>query len=550
MFESFSELVNTKTPLPKTNPVTEGYIFAGWISVTEKVSADVSYVGNWLVDSDRDGIADIDEFEIKFTVEDEIISTQYLKENEVPVIPILTKEKYVLSDWSPNVSKAIENQTYIASWLDDINSDGYADVNQFKITFKALDRLLVNNYYNFGDKMPIPSEKDVPVKYGYVFVGWGEEVSKTVSETKEYNAVYELDINDNKIADSIEEKYVVRYLDYDGELIKEYNDLLLNTKTPILEKNPTKKGHVFVGWEDYSEVVLENKNYKSKWLIDSDNDGYADENQFDVKFYIDNELVSVQYVNENELPVVPTLNKDGWTLSEFTPEVIANKSNSYYAKWIDTIDPELNINYVLSENSSKSKIIINATDKGSGIKSIKYSFEDNLNKVDVDREFDVTLNGKYIIYVEDNSGNIISKSIDVSGIEIFPSKDKNFKDEYIKVSFGEVEGLFVNYNLDMQIETNEGFKIKSIKYYQSDVGLFGGLYDLFTSSSSGKYLTEEEMKSNDYSLKNIELPHDCVKYNLKLYSDSADKFTILVEFDYKGDSVYELYKIRLAQFVK
>ena len=552
VFETFYELINMKTPIPEKYPEANGYIFEGWIDVSEKVTSDVSYNGNWEVDSDKDGVADKYEYEIKFVVDEENVSIQYLKENEMPSIPKLNKEKFVLSDWTPVVSKATMNQNYNAKWLEDNNKDGYADINQFKITFKALDKVLVNNYYNTGDKMPIPDEDEIPVKDGYVFVGWGEEVEKTVSKSKEFIAVYELDKNDNKIADSLEEKYTVRYLNDDGEVIKTYSNLLIDTKTPLLSKEeyPVKVGYVLDGWNDFSETVFKSIDYVPKWLVDDDNDGYADEGQYEVKFFINDELISKQYVNENELPVAPTLTKEGWTLSDWTPEIIINKSQSYNAIWEDKSGPVIDVNYSLSDDSSKAKIIINAVDKASGVKSIKYSIGDSNEKINATNEIIVNSNGKYVIYVEDNNGNISSKSVEIDGIELSPNKDKTFQDDYVNVSFGEVDGIFVNYSLDMQINAKEGVKIKSIKYYQSDVGFLGGLYDFITNSSSGKYLTEDQMKSGDYPTVSPKVPDNCEKYNLKLSSDSADKFTILVEFDYNGESVFALYKVRLAQFVK
>ena len=115
-------------------------------------------------------------------------------------------------------------------------------------------------------------------------------------------------------------------LDKDESIFKSYENQLKGLATPTPETNPTAKGFVFNGWENVSSTITGNANYASKWLVDSDEDGVADEEEFKIEFIVDNKVVKTEYLTEGQNPTAPTV-KD------------TNTDNRVFKGWNPTIAP-------------------------------------------------------------------------------------------------------------------------------------------------------------------------------------------------------------------
>ena len=121
----------------------------------------------------------------------------------------------------------------------------------------------ITNKLYIGDDTP-EFEGEIEGNEGYKFVGWSEEIDKTVKGNKEYIAMWE----------PIE--YTIEY-DLDGGKIAGINPTKYTIEsTNITLNNPTKEGYKFLGWKEEKEekineiVTIEkgstgNRKYTAKW---------------------------------------------------------------------------------------------------------------------------------------------------------------------------------------------------------------------------------------------------------------------------------------------
>ena len=145
----------------------------------------------------------------------------------------------------------------------------------------------IADYFNRGKaaKLRVFSsqfdEDEIPVKDGYVFVGWGEEVEKTVSKSKEFVAVYEKDENNNKIADSSENKLTIKYL----------NKVVSIFDKKVIVAGHSKGGHLAIVSSMYSNFIVRSK---IKAIYNFDGPGLREE-QIDTKKYrnIENKILHI-----------------------------------------------------------------------------------------------------------------------------------------------------------------------------------------------------------------------------------------------------------------
>ena len=288
----YTELLkDTETPKFKGETKRKGYIFAGWSpELSEKVTENITYTAKWEEDKNEDGVADknqrytvkyIDGVKDEEAFEDQIY-TDILKGTETPKFKGEIKRKgYIFVGWGPELSeKVTENVTYTAKWEEDKNEDGIADKNQ-RYTVKYIDG--VKDEEVFEDQIytdilkgtETPKFKGEIKRKGYIFVGWGPELSEKVTENVTYTAKWEEDKNEDGIADK-NQRYTVKYTDgvNDEEVFKDqiYTDILKYTETPKFKGEIKRKGYVFVGWSPkLSEKVTKDVTYTAKWEEDFTN---------------------------------------------------------------------------------------------------------------------------------------------------------------------------------------------------------------------------------------------------------------------------------------
>lgn len=187
-----------------------------------------------------------------------------------------------------------------ALWGIDENRNGEADALERKYSLiyslnggygkgYIRDNLLCGESVSVIDMIPLhEDEGNTPV----VFIGWADYARVTLDRHSDarpyysagdtyimpdYNvelyALWGYDENANGTADTLEEKYTVRYTDgIDGAAFSDevYENLLAGEDTPAFGGSTVREYYTFIGWEPELEVkVSGNAVYTAKWRLKS-----------------------------------------------------------------------------------------------------------------------------------------------------------------------------------------------------------------------------------------------------------------------------------------
>ena len=553
------------TPMPNPNaiPTVAGKAFYGWNpTVSEKVEVAVTYEALYGDDTDNDGKADITEIKIEFNINDELFETQYLQLNEMPVAPTPTKKGYILSAWTPEIEKVTGPQVYNATWLVDSNDDGTADEDQFLIEFYNKDEFVSSDYYNEGQTVVEPTLDD-PKNDGETHTGWDPEFSATATGSVRYDAVWETDTDNDNVAD--EDEFTIEFI-VDGQTVKtEYLTEGQQPTAPAMEQYDTNSdSRVFAEWNPALAPATADQQYEAVFTADINNDGIADSEQtlWTVKFYGNDNttVISEQIVVDGKSATAPTApTKTGYTFKNWDKEYSNVTSNlDVYPVFADETAPEVSLSSELQTENTEAKVTVNATDLGSGVKTIKYALGSkeaadfaDVNAID-STNFVVNVNGVYTVYVEDNAGNVTLKEIEITGIELAPSDEgkTEFKDEYVTITMSKLTGIWIplvgtikDYNLDFTLtaDPETGAKIKEVRYHQGDFINWNNNYVSESHFESGCSRDEKVYDETDGE------PLDKIVINLT--TPYPDRFTIYVVYVLDGKEYTRLYKVRLAQFL-
>ncbi len=290
-------------------PTREGYVFAGWKpAVAGTVTGNATYVAQWKVDANGNGIADDEETKYTVIYTDGAANGAAFAEQKHPNLLSGTPtpkwqgmtdepkwEDHVFVGWEPKVAeKVTESVKYVAQWKDDKNHNGIDDDLEDKLTVIYNDgeaegaSFADQKHENLLPGTATPTWKgmtDEPKWEDHVFVGWEPKVAEKVTESVKYVAQWKDDKNGNGTPDDEETKYTVTYTDgvENEEIFKDqvYEGLLSGEATPKFEgKEPTRKGYVFAGWKPaVAEKVTGNATYVAQWKEDKNGNGTPDDEE-------------------------------------------------------------------------------------------------------------------------------------------------------------------------------------------------------------------------------------------------------------------------------
>ena len=290
-------------------PTREGYVFAGWKpAVAGTVTGNATYVAQWKVDANGNGIADDEETKYTVIYTDGAANGAAFAEQKHPNLLSGTPtpkwqgmtdepkwEDHVFVGWEPKVAeKVTESVKYVAQWKDDKNHNGIDDDQEDKLTVIYNDgeaegaSFADQKHENLLPGTATPAWKgmtDEPKWEDHVFVGWEPKVAEKVTESVKYVAQWKDDKNGNGTPDDEETKYTVTYTDgvENEEIFKDqvYEGLLSGEATPKFEgKEPTRKGYVFAGWKPaVAEKVTGNATYVAQWKDDKNGNGTPDDEE-------------------------------------------------------------------------------------------------------------------------------------------------------------------------------------------------------------------------------------------------------------------------------
>ncbi len=168
-------------------------------------------------------------FTLLYLVDGEVYKTLRIEEgNEIVPEAEPTKEGYTFSGWS-EIPETMPNH--------DVTVTGSFTVNKYQLVYKVDDEEYKSYEIEYG--APITPEAE-PTKEGYSFSGWSEIPETMPNHDVTVTGTFTIN------------KYKLVYM-VDNEEYKSYELEYGATITP--EKEPTKEGYTFSGWNDIPETM-------------------------------------------------------------------------------------------------------------------------------------------------------------------------------------------------------------------------------------------------------------------------------------------------------
>ena len=323
-----SVLVGMNATAPNV-PTHRGYTFVGWDKGYTNIVKDTTVTAEY----ERNDVV-VTVYTVTFIDGDtnEVITTQKVQEGNAATLPEAPKhENRVFVEWNGNYSNIKEDTTVVAVYADDKNNDGVDDETQphYDITYVDYNEEVLEVIEDVLVDMPTPVIANPEREY-YKFEGWNPEVAETVTDNATYMATYSPinDENQNDKADEEEEHFTITYLDYNDEIIKVFENVLVDVETPTVE-DPTREYYTFAGWNpEVAETVSGEATYKATYTINNDENGdnIPDETQdrFDVVYKDFDGSIIKEYNDvlvDMETPVVENPSREFYTFTGWNPEV-------------------------------------------------------------------------------------------------------------------------------------------------------------------------------------------------------------------------------------
>ena len=216
---------NAQGPAP-ANPTRTGYTFSGWspASLPTNVTSDTQIAAQYTVNLYTVTFVDWSGTTLKTQP-----NVPYGSDATPPSNP--TRTGYTLTGWSPSYKSVQGNLTTTAQYT----------INVYTVTWADWDgRVIKTENVKYGESAvgPIPAN---PSRTGYTFNGWPAlptNVTSNTTITAQYTVIY----------------YPVTFVDWNGTVIKTQQVAYGSAATP--PANPTRTGYTFTGWSSgYSNIT-------------------------------------------------------------------------------------------------------------------------------------------------------------------------------------------------------------------------------------------------------------------------------------------------------
>ena len=253
-------------------PVKDGYTFAGWSYVPEKMPAtDIMVIGVYTTNSYR----------LTYLVDGEVYNSDIVECGTSIVLPQEpVKEGYTFSGWDAVPEVMPDHEVVIK---------GSFVPNKYLVTFKIDGVIISSESLEYGSSITVPN---VPEREGYTFNGWGE-VAETVPAT---DVTYEGSYTINS--------YLLTFI-VDGEIMQ--NESVQYGSAIVAPEPPVKEGHTFSGWSEVPETMP---------ASDVTVTGSFSINTYVVTFMVDGVVVSSKTLEYGAAITAPTMpEREGYTFS-------------------------------------------------------------------------------------------------------------------------------------------------------------------------------------------------------------------------------------------
>ena len=219
----------------RTEPQKEGYTFSGWDreSGFNMPAENVEIEGHYSINS----------YTVTYKVNGELYGDIETYEYNAPVElrQEPQKEGYTFGGWS--------SETGFNMPAENVVIEGSFKVNEYTVTYfvdgKFYDSI---ETYSYGSQVKL---KEAPQKEGYTFSGWDHDDRFTMP-AEDVVVKGSFNINSYKVT------YEVDGTPYGMEEIYKYGELV------TLQKNPTKEGYTFSGWDHSNEFAMPARDVKIK----------------------------------------------------------------------------------------------------------------------------------------------------------------------------------------------------------------------------------------------------------------------------------------------
>lgn len=261
----------TKPHKPSDDEFT--YRFTGWSPTLSEVVSDTTYVATFS--------AETNEYVITWRNHDEsILESNVFKYGEMPIYDGPTPEResdnecsYIFSGWSPAISEAVQDTSYVATFT--------SVTNEYTVTWQNYDGTILSVNDVAYAMMPVylgpVPTKESDDDYHYIFAGWSPEISEVVGDVT-YVALF----------NHVTTKLAITWNNYDGTHLS--TSYFAYGEMPIYDGDvPTRKSdddynYIFTGWSPtVSEVVGEvtyvacfDKTYPARYTLANDADFSGD----------------------------------------------------------------------------------------------------------------------------------------------------------------------------------------------------------------------------------------------------------------------------------
>ena len=219
----------------RTEPQKEGYTFSGWDreSGFNMPAENVEIEGHYSINS----------YTVTYKVDGELYGDIETYEYNAPVElrQEPQKEGYTFGGWS--------SETGFNMPAENVVIEGSFKVNEYTVTYfvdgKFYDSI---ETYSYGSQVKL---KEAPQKEGYTFSGWDHDDRFTMP-AEDVVVKGSFNINSYKVT------YEVDGSPYGMVEIYKYGELV------TLQKNPTKEGYTFSGWDHSNEFAMPARDVKIK----------------------------------------------------------------------------------------------------------------------------------------------------------------------------------------------------------------------------------------------------------------------------------------------
>ena len=219
----------------RTEPQKEGYTFSGWDreSGFNMPAENVEIEGHYSINS----------YTVTYKVDGELYGDIETYEYNAPVElrQEPQKEGYTFGGWS--------SETGFNMPAENVVIEGSFKVNEYTVTYFVDDKFYDSiETYSYGSQVKL---KEAPQKEGYTFSGWDHDDRFTMP-AEDVVVKGSFNINSYKVT------YEVDGTPYGMVEIYKYGDLV------TLQKNPTKEGYTFSGWDHSNEFAMPARDVKIK----------------------------------------------------------------------------------------------------------------------------------------------------------------------------------------------------------------------------------------------------------------------------------------------